>query len=67
MYTLEDVSSVANFITAYEESQLNRDFRFLVPSVFFISKGNLFGVYLTTLRLVLVSCGGGRTCPLTSP
>ena len=25
MYTLEGVSSVANFITAYEESQNNRD------------------------------------------
>ena len=25
MYTLEGVSSVTNFITAYEESQYNRD------------------------------------------
>ena len=28
IYTLEGVSIVANVITAYEESQLNRDFRF---------------------------------------
>ena len=35
MYTLEDVSSVANFITAYEESQQNRDSHFLIRGVFF--------------------------------
>ena len=29
MYTLEGVSSVANFITAYAESQYNRDSHFL--------------------------------------
>ena len=29
MYTLEAVSSFANFITAYEESQQNRDSHFL--------------------------------------
>ena len=46
MYTLEGVSSVANFITAYEESQLNRESHFLICSVFFVSKGNLFDVYL---------------------
>ena len=45
MYTLEDVSSVANFITAYEESQWNRDSHFLIRSVCFVSKGNLFDVY----------------------
>ena len=28
IYTLEGVSIVANVITAYEESQLNRDFQF---------------------------------------
>ena len=39
MYSLEGVSSVANFITAYEESH------FLVRCVFFVSKGNLFDVY----------------------
>ena len=31
--------------------------------VFFVFKGNLFYVYFTTLQLVLVSCGGGRTSP----
>ena len=49
MYTLEGVSSVANLITAYGESQLNRDSHFLIRSVFFVSKGNLFDVYLTYL------------------
>ena len=46
MYTLEGVSSVANFITAYEESQSNRDSHFPIRSVFFVSKGNLFDVNL---------------------
>ena len=32
----------------------------LFCSVFFVSKGNLFDVYFTTLQLVLVPCGGGR-------
>ena len=36
MYTLEGVSSVANFITAY-------DSHFLICSMFFVSKGNLGG------------------------
>ena len=45
MYTLEAVSSVANFITAYGESQLNRNSHFLIRGVFFVSKGNLFDVY----------------------
>ena len=44
MYTLKGVSSVANLITAYEESRENRDFH-LIRSVFFVSKGNLFDVY----------------------
>ena len=52
---------VANFITAYEVSQENRDSNFLFRSVFFVSKLNAFDVYFTTLRLVLVPCGGGRT------
>ena len=59
MFTLDGASSVANFITAYEESH------FLICSVFFVSKGNLFYVYFTTLQLVLVPCGGGRTSPRT--
>ena len=67
MYTLEGVSSVANYISAYEESQLSRDSHFLICSVFFVSKGNIFDVYFTTLQLVLVPCGGGRTSPRTSP
>ena len=67
MYTLEGVSSVAIFITAYEESQYNCDSHFLICSVFFVSKGNLFDVYFTTLQLVLVPCGGGRTSPRTLP
>ena len=45
MYKLEGLSSVANFITAYEESQSNRDSRFLICSVFFVSKGNLIDIY----------------------
>ena len=42
MYTLDGVSSVANFITPYEESKSNQDSLFLIYSVFFVSKGNLF-------------------------
>ena len=49
MYTLEGVSSVANSITAYEESQLNRDSHCLIRSVFFVSKGNLFDVFYYTV------------------
>ena len=45
MYTLEGVNSVANFITAYEETQLNRDSHFLIRNVFFVTEGNLFDVY----------------------
>ena len=54
MYTLEGVSSVANFITAYEESQWNRDSHFLICSVFFVSKGNLFYVYFTDIQNVTI-------------
>ena len=57
MCTLEGVSSVAYFIAAYEESQLNRDSYFLTSSVLFVSKSNLFDVYFTTLQLVLRPCG----------
>ena len=45
MNTFEGVSSVASFINAYEESQLNRDSHFLICNVFFVSNGNLFYVY----------------------
>ena len=47
MYPLEGVSNVANFITAYEESQQNRDSHFLIRRVFFVSKGNLLDVYFS--------------------
>ena len=46
MYTPEGVSSVANIITAYEESQYNRDSHFLICNVFFVSKGNLFLTFI---------------------
>ena len=55
MYTLEGVSSVANFITAYKGSQLNRDSHFLICSVFFVSKGNLFDVYSSLEMLCMRS------------
>ena len=50
MYTLKGVNSVANFITAYEESHLDRDSHFLISSMFFVSKGNF-------LTLISVFCG----------
>ena len=40
MYTLEGVSSVANFITAYEESQQNR-YQLNIYNLLFLSKSNL--------------------------
>ena len=43
---VEGVSGIANFINVYEESQLNRDSHFLICGVFFVSKGNIFYVYL---------------------
>ena len=51
MYKQRCVSSVANFISAYEESQYNRDSRFLIcivetmKKIAFGNKGNLFDVY----------------------
>ena len=53
MYMLEGVSNVANFITAYEESQLNRDCHFLIRGVFFVSKGSLFDIYLWCSPVIL--------------
>ena len=47
MFTLEGISSVANFITAYKECQLNRNSHFLIRSLFFVSKGNRFAVKFT--------------------
>ena len=52
MYTLEGVSSVANFITAYAEYQLNRDSHFLIRSVFSVSEGNLFDGYYIYWRIL---------------
>ena len=44
MFTLEGVNIVAYFLTAYED--LNKPILpFLIRSVFFVSKGNLFGIY----------------------
>ena len=40
MYTLVGASNAANFITAYE----NQDSRFLIRSVFYVSRNNLFDV-----------------------
>ena len=54
MYTLDGVSIVENFITAYEESHKNRDSHFLICNVFFVSNGNLLK-FFSTLQLVLVS------------
>ena len=34
---------------------------FLIRSVFFVSKGNIFDVYFAALKLVLVPCGGGSS------
>ena len=57
MYTPGGVCSVVNSITAYEVSQYNWDSYFLICNVFFVSKGNHFDVYFTTLQLVLMPCG----------
>ena len=47
MYTVEGVSSVANLITAYEESQQNRDSHFLIRRVFFVSEGIFLRLFYT--------------------
>ena len=47
MNMLEGVSTVANFITVYEKSQIKPDSYFLIRSVFFVSKCNLLDVYFT--------------------
>ena len=66
MHTLEGVSSVVNFISAYKKSQSNQESRFLICSVFFLSKGNLFKFFFSSLKLVLVPCGAYRMSPFTS-
>ena len=45
MYTLDCVSSIRNFFTAYGESQYNRDSHFLIRRVFFVSKA----IFLTVM------------------
>ena len=37
---------------------------FSIYNVFYVSIGNLFYFYFTTLQLVLVPCGGCKTSPL---
>ena len=54
MYTLEGVSSIANFITAYEESQKYRDSHFLICSVFFFFPRAIFLTFITLLRSMAV-------------
>ena len=56
MYTLEGVSSVANFITANEESQKNRD-SYILSNVPFVSKGNLFDIFHICLCTFTMSFG----------
>ena len=48
MYTLEGVSTVANFITAYEKTQYNRDSPFSNPRCFFLFTKTIF---LTLIKL----------------
>ena len=48
-YTLEDLSSVANFITAYEVSVKLR-LPFPICKVFFVSKGNIFFTFVCTAQ-----------------
>ena len=52
MYTLEDVSGVANFIIAYEESQQNQDSHFLICRVSFVSK--IFSTFIVISRLIKI-------------
>ena len=67
MYTLQGVSSAANFIAAYKESQLNRDSHFLIRSVFFVSKGNLFDVYYQASVKYESMCNRTLSALATSP
>ena len=46
MYSLEGVSCVANFITAYESFNKPR-LTFYICNVFFVSNGNLLNFYFT--------------------
>ena len=60
MYKLEDVSNVANFITAYEyeESRYTQGSHFLIFHMLFVSKGSLFGVYLYVIYMLPVMIQG---------
>ena len=60
MYTLEGVSSVANFMTAYEETRKSRDSPFLNRRVFVVSKSNLFDVYFICYSRLKTSRPPGR-------
>ena len=57
MYSLEGISSVANFINAYEESLKKRDSHFLIRSVFFCfqiqSFLHLFNGFSSTVLAIL--------------
>ena len=44
-YTLEGVNSIANFTTVYEVTQYNRDSHFLIRTMVFVFRGNLFNFY----------------------
>ena len=68
----EDRANLSAFRTFVRFALVKFCFLFLLVSgkgcgLFFVSKGNLFDVYFTTLQLVLVSSGGGRMSPRTSP
>ena len=55
MYTLEGVSSVANFITIYKESIKPR-LPFPICIVFFVSKGNLLDFFLFAFQTICIKC-----------
>ena len=61
MYTLEGVSSVAIFISVYEESYKNRDSHGLILSVLFASK-SIFLVFITYVYVRYVAI---QTCPFS--
>ena len=50
MYTLEGVSSVANSLLLMKS--LNKTETFLICNAFFVSKGNLFDVFVLSLCLL---------------
>ena len=63
MYTLEGVSSVANFIIAYEESQLNRDSHFLsVMFSFFFQRRSLLVIFYYQFLLLKLCWVNRKQC-----